>query len=86
MAKDLPHAFPPTVSPAASADMASVRTISRMPGCIASTRAAMVAAAEPEMTPQISPMTSLQNDDTRPAFRISFSACVASGTLRDAIE
>ena len=46
----------------------------------------MVAAAEPEMTPQISPMTSLQNDDTRPAFRISFSACVASGTLRDAIE
>ena len=86
MAKDLPQAFPPTVSPAASADMESVMKSSFAPGRIAQSRAAIVAAAEPEMTPQISPITSLQNEDTRPAFRMSFKASPASGTFREAIE
>ena len=48
-------------------------------------RAAMTAEAEPEMTPQISPMTSLQNELTRFAFRSSRNASGASATLRDAI-
>ena len=37
------------------------------------------------MTPQMSPITSLQNDETRPALRMSRSASSASGTLREAI-
>ena len=86
MAKDLPQAFPPTVSPAASADIESVIASSCMLGCIDHTRTAIVADAEPEITPQISPITSLQKDDTRPAFRMSFRASPASGTLREAIE
>ena len=71
------------VSPAASADIESVTASSCMPGCIDHTRTAIVADAEPEITPQISPITSLQNDDTRPAFRMSFKASPASGTLRE---
>ena len=54
-------------------------------GLAAITRAAITAEAEPEITPQISPMTSLQNDDTRFALRMSRSASRASGTLRDAM-
>ena len=34
----------------------------------------------------MSPMTSLQNEETRFALRMSLSASAASGTLRDAIE
>ena len=41
MAKDLPQAFPPTVSPAASADIESVIASSCMLGCIDHTRTAM---------------------------------------------
>lgn len=85
MASDLPQALPPTVTPETTADSSSVIKISDLLLLRISTRAAMTAAAEPEITPQISPMTSLQNDDTFPALRIRRSASSASGTLREAI-
>lgn len=85
MASDLPQALPPTVTPETTADSSNVIKISDLLLLRISTRAAMTAAAEPEITPQISPMTSLQNDDTFPALRIRRSASSASGTLREAI-
>ena len=85
MARDFPQAFPPTVIPETTADSSSVMKISEPLLLSNSTRAEMTAAAEPEMTPQMSPITSLQNDETRPALRMSRSASYASGTLREAI-
>ena len=85
MARDFPQAFPPTVTPETTADSSSVMKISEPLLLSSSTRAEMTAAAEPEMTPQMSPITSLQNDETRPALRMSRSASSASGTLREAI-
>ena len=82
MARDFPQAFPPTVTPETTADSSSVMKISEPLLLSSSTRAEMTAAAEPEMTPQMSPITSLQNDETRPALRMSRSASSASGTLR----
>ena len=85
IANVFPTAFPPTVTAATSALIPSVTIVAFVLSMPSTARAAMTAAAEPEMTPQISPMTSLQNELTRFAFRSSFSASGASATLRDAI-
>ena len=70
-AKPLPMAFPPTVNAATKLDISS-DTISGQPNSkFAKICAAMVADAEPDTTPQISPTTSLQMELTRSAFRSS---------------
>ena len=46
----------------------------------------MTAEAEPETTPQMSPTTSLQKEDTLGALRMRRMASLASGRLRAAIE
>lgn len=74
IANVFPTAFPPTVTAATSALIPSVTIVAFVLSMPSTARAAMTAAAEPEMTPQISPMTSLQNELTRFAFRSSFSA------------
>ena len=61
IANVFPTAFPPTVTAATSALIPSVTIVAFVLSMPSTARAAMTAAAEPEMTPQISPMTSLQN-------------------------
>ena len=74
IANVLPIALPPTVNPATSADIKSVTSCGTEKAKFCSTCAAMVAEAEPETTPQISPTTSLQMELTRSALRRSWIA------------
>lgn len=86
MANVLPMALPPTVKPATNADIKSVATWGNVNEKFCRICAAMVAEAEPETTPQISPITSLQMELTRSAFRKSRMACMLPGTFRAAME
>ncbi len=85
-ANTLPTALPPTVSPATRADMTRLTPLGQETSTLARISAAMVAEAEPEMTPQISPTTSLQMELTRSALRSRRMAAWAPGTFRAAIE
>ncbi len=64
-AKPLPTALPPTVRPAAKADISSEMICGQEQSKFARMEAAMVADALPDTTPQISPTTSLQIELTR---------------------
>ena len=87
MAKVLPIALPPTVSAATVADMVRVMSLGQeKPGMVAITSAAIMADAEPDTTPQISPMTSLQMELTLSALRSSLIASWAPGTFLAAME
>ena len=86
MAMDLPKALPPTVIPATRADIKSCTARDKTVGMPMTAWVAMTAEAEPEMTPQISPTTSLQKEETRYAFRSSRMASVASGIFFAAME
>ena len=65
----LPMALPPTVSPATNADISRPTPLGHPTSTWFSTSNAMVAEAEPDTTPQISPTTSLQMELTRSALR-----------------
>ena len=86
MAKVLPMAFPPTVRAATSADMTRDTTCGQEKVKCVRIWDAMVAEAEPETTPQISPTTSLQMELTRSALRSKEIAYLAPGTFRAAME
>ena len=86
MANVLPTAFPPTVKPATSADIIRDIILGHEKSKLYKICAAIVAEAEPETTPQISPTTSLQMELTRSAFRSSRMASCAPGIFRAAIE
>ena len=79
-------AFPPTVRPAAKADIIRETPLGQPTSALARISVAMVAEAEPETTPQISPNTSLQMELTRYALRSKRMASWAPGTFLDAIE
>ena len=79
-------AFPPTVRPATMADMTrGITCLAENVKCCM-TCTAMVAEAEPDTTPQMSPTTSLQMELTRSAFRSSLIDYLAPGTFRAAME
>ena len=86
IANVLPIAFPPTVTPATSADIISETILGHVKSKLCSTCAAMVADAEPDTTPQISPTTSLQMELTRSALRKRRIASMLPGTFLEAIE
>src|SRR5690625_383831 len=89
IAIDFPNAFPPTVS----ADTIPVNnTVTTVRSNIASPAPKLASnliitsvLAAPLMTPQISPMTSLQKLENRSAFRIMATACFEPFTFSDAI-
>ena len=86
MAKDFPSALPPTVKPATKADIPKLTKFPLVRSKLVIICAAMVAAAAPETTPQMSPMTSLQIEATRSACRSSIIHSLAPGTFFAAME
>ena len=85
-AKVLPIALPPTVNPAANADIIREIPLGHPTCALAKINAAIVADAEPDTTPQMSPTTSLQIELTRSALRKRRIASWAPGTFREAME
>ena len=65
----MPIALPPTVNPAANADIIREIPLGHPTCALAKINAAIVADAEPDTTPQMSPTTSLQIELTRSALR-----------------
>ena len=85
MATVLPRALPPMVRPEMRAVTPTLISTDSTPKA-AWSRTTMTAAVVPLTMPQISPTTSLQTLETRPALRRSISASAAPFSLWEAME